>query len=171
MSFRPALVAAVAGVLTLAVAACGSTEGSIEPAASGSAPSGAPGTIAVQTSEYAFAPASITVPAGEVTFSVSNVGAVEHEFEIFEGDQVVDEVEGLVPGLNRDLTVTLEPGAYTFVCKLGWPRGGRHDRDADRHRLTRRISRGQFSLPKGTFTAHATPAAALVDARQPSARG
>ena len=34
------------------------------------------------------------------------------------GDAVVDEVEGLVPGLERDLVVTLEPGEYTFMCKL-----------------------------------------------------
>ena len=63
-------------------------------------------------------PATISVPAGPVTFRVRNTGSVEHEFEIFEGDAVVDEVEGLVPGLVKDLTVTLEAGEYTYVCKL-----------------------------------------------------
>ena len=61
---------------------------------------------------------TITVPAGEVTFDVTNAGTVEHEFEIFKGDDVVDEIEGLVPGLSRRSTVTLAPGDYTFACKL-----------------------------------------------------
>jgi uncharacterized cupredoxin-like copper-binding protein len=30
----------------------------------------------------------------------------------------VDEIEGLVPGLDRTLDVTLEAGDYTFACKL-----------------------------------------------------
>jgi plastocyanin len=76
------------------------------------------GVIAVEAKEYAFTPSAITVPAGSVTFSIRNVGSQEHEFEIFKGDQVVDEVEGIVPGLTKDATVTLEAGEYTFVCKL-----------------------------------------------------
>ena len=56
--------------------------------------------------------------AGSVTFEVTNAGSTEHEFEIFKGDAVVDEIEGLVPGLTRVLTVTLDPGEYTYVCKL-----------------------------------------------------
>ena len=52
------------------------------------------------------------------TFEVTNAGSTEHEFEIFKGDAVVDEIEGLVPGLTRVLTVTLDPGEYTYVCKL-----------------------------------------------------
>jgi uncharacterized cupredoxin-like copper-binding protein len=30
----------------------------------------------------------------------------------------VDEIEGLVPGLTKDLTLTLAAGEYTFFCKL-----------------------------------------------------
>ena len=97
--------------LVLALAACGGTSTSSIPAP----PSGA---IAVIATEYAFAPSTISVPAGEVRFWVRNAGAVEHEFEIFKGDQVVDEIEGLVPGLAKELKVTLDAGDYTFVCKL-----------------------------------------------------
>ena len=46
------------------------------------------------------------------------MGTQEHEFEIFKGDTVVDEIEGLLPTLTLDLAVTLEPGEYTYVCKL-----------------------------------------------------
>ena len=101
-----ALVAAV-------LAACGGGAASAAPATP--VPSG---VIAVEAKEYAFTPSSITVPAGSVTFSIKNVGTQEHEFEVFKGDQVVDEVEGIVPGLTKDATMTLAAGEYTFVCKL-----------------------------------------------------
>ena len=57
------------------------------------------------------------MPAG-ASPSTSRTGAVEHEFEIFKGDEVVDEVEGLVPGLIATLTVTLEPATTRSSCKL-----------------------------------------------------
>ena len=101
-------------VVALIVAACGGGDtGSSGPATA--VPSG---VIAVEAKEYAFTPSAITVPAGSVTFSIRNVGSQEHEFEIFKGDQVVDEVEGIVPGLTKDATMTLAAGDYTFVCKL-----------------------------------------------------
>ena len=76
------------------------------------------GVIAVEAKEYAFTPSALTVPAGAVTFSIRNVGSQEHEFEVFRGDTVVDEVEGIVPGLTKDATMTLAAGEYTFMCKL-----------------------------------------------------
>jgi uncharacterized cupredoxin-like copper-binding protein len=113
---RPAALAltlVMAGVL----AACGGAAPSTGP--STPVPSG---VIAVEASNasgaYIFTPSAITVPAGSVTFSVHNAGREEHEFEIFKGDQVVEEIEGLVPGLTKTLGVTLAAGEYTFVCKL-----------------------------------------------------
>jgi plastocyanin len=97
-----------------AVAACGGGT-----TASAGPPTPVPsGVIAIEAKEYAFTPSAITVPAGAVRFSIKNVGTQEHEFEIFKGDQVIDEVEGIVPGLTKDATFTLEAGDYTFVCKL-----------------------------------------------------
>jgi plastocyanin len=78
----------------------------------------APGTVAVAASEYKFDPSTLSTKAGEVTFAVTNAGNEEHEFEIFKGDQVVDEIEGLTPGLTKSLTATLAAGEYTYVCKL-----------------------------------------------------
>ena len=113
---RPtANIAASAGALAigLLVLGCsGSAGGSAAPA------SLRPGDIAVKASEYKFDPSSITAKAGAVTFVVTNTGSTEHEFEIFKGETVVDEIEGLAPGLTRELTVTLEAGDYTYVCKL-----------------------------------------------------
>jgi iron uptake system component EfeO len=110
---RPARLASFGLGLAALLAACSGTNPSSGPAAS--LPEG---TVAVEATNYAFTPSTISVPAGEVTFRVRNAANEEHEFEIFEGETVVDEVEGLVPGLTKDLTVTLAAGDYTFVCKL-----------------------------------------------------
>ena len=109
-AWAPALAFAFVAAV---IAACGGTTPSSGPATA--LPSG---VIAVEAKEYLFTPSSITAPAGAVMFSVKNAGAQEHEFEIFKGETVVDEIEGLVPGLTKSLTVTLEAGQYTFVCKL-----------------------------------------------------
>ena len=97
-----------------ALAACGG--GTPTP---GGSPTPVPsGVVAVEAKEYAFTPASITVPAGSVSFSIRNVGSQEHEFEILQGDQVVNEGEAIAPGATKDETVTLAAGEYTFICKL-----------------------------------------------------
>jgi iron uptake system component EfeO len=81
--------------LVVVLAACGGA------ASSAAAPTPVPsGVVAVEAKEYTFTPSTITVPAGPITFSVKNAGSEEHEFEVFKGDQVVDEIEGLVPGLT-----------------------------------------------------------------------
>ena len=67
--------------------------------------------VAVTASEYKFDPSTLSTKAGAVTFAVTNGGTTEHEFEIFQGDKVIDEIEGLTPGLTKSLTVTLTPGA------------------------------------------------------------
>ena len=110
---RPAPLATLGFGAAVALAACGGTTPSTGPAAS--LPEG---TIAVEATSYAFTPSAISVPAGEVTFRVRNAANEEHEFEIFQGETVVDEIEGLVPGLTKDLTVPLAAGEYTFMCKL-----------------------------------------------------
>ncbi len=122
---RAAAIAAAIVAVAAVVGACGGSAGS-SPSAAASAPPGTT-TIEIGASEYRFDPSSVTVPAGTVAFHVTNTGHEEHEFEIFSGDQVVDEVEGLVPGLDRTLTVDLAAGEYTYVCKLaGHEAAGMH---------------------------------------------
>jgi high-affinity iron transporter len=103
--------ATVTVALAVALAACGGSGG-------GAPASAAAATVKVGASEYRFDPSTVTVPAGSVTFEVTNNGTEEHEFDVFKGETVVDEIEGLVPGLTRTLPVTLEAGEYTFACKL-----------------------------------------------------
>lgn len=107
---RPVLLAAALAASAVVAACSGGAPASVAPPPSG--------VVAVEAKEYQFTPSTITVAAGKLTFYVRNAGTVEHEFEIFKGDQVVDELEGLVPGLAKNLSVTLEPGTYTYVCKL-----------------------------------------------------
>jgi iron uptake system component EfeO len=76
------------------------------------------GVIAVEAKDFAFTPSALTASAGSVTFSVRNAGSQEHEFEIFQGETVVNEIEGLVPGLTKSLTLDLQAGDYTFMCKI-----------------------------------------------------
>ena len=109
--------AAAIVVLALTLAACGGSAATTAPSAAGGSP-GAGGPIDVAAHEFAFAPSTLAVAAGQVTFHVRNTGALEHEFEILKGETVIDEIEGLVPGLERDLAVTLEPGEYVYVCRL-----------------------------------------------------
>ena len=113
-SVRPACLGLICLGLAMSLAACGGGATSA-PGPEGSLP---PGTLAVEAKEYQFTPSTITVPAGSVLFSIRNAGTQEHEFEIFKGEQLVDEVEGIVPGLTRDVSVNLEAGDYTFLCKL-----------------------------------------------------
>jgi iron uptake system component EfeO len=76
------------------------------------------GAIAIEAKEYQFTPSAITVPAGDVTFSIRNAGTQDHEFKVFRGDEEVAGVDGFAAGLTRDTTATLAAGEYTFLCKL-----------------------------------------------------
>ena len=76
--------------------------------------------------------------AGEVTFSITNRGTIDHEFlvvktdipvgeiplvdnrfeEDAEGIEVVDEIPEFPKGETETLTVELAPGNYQFVCNI-----------------------------------------------------
>jgi plastocyanin len=109
---RPrALTTAVLGI-ALVAGACTSDRPNVPPA---SIPADA---VKVAASEYKFEPGTLAVKTGETTFAVTNAGTTTHEFEVLQGDKVVDEVEGINPGVTKALTVTLAPGTYIYVCKL-----------------------------------------------------
>lgn len=106
-------LAVVAVITVVALAACGGTPASAAPATP--LPSG---VIAIEARDYAFTPADVTAPGGAVTFSVKNVSGQEHQFEIYSGETRVDGIDSLGAGATKDLTVTLQPGAYILICKL-----------------------------------------------------
>ena len=77
-----------------------------------------------------------SVSAGAITFTITNEGVKEHEFEVFKtataagdfaigpDDKVVDpedaeelaEVEGIEGGQTETVTLDLEPGHYALIC-------------------------------------------------------
>jgi len=97
-------------------------------------------TVAVTLQEWAVVVDEASVPAGEVTFSVTNDGPADvHEFVILrtdldpgdlpvdehgavteagEGIEVVDEIEDIAVGDSPELTVTLEAGNYVLLCNV-----------------------------------------------------
>ena len=111
---RAGAVACLAPALALVLAACGgAAPGSAAPATP--LPSGA---IAVEAKEYAFTPSVVTVPAGPVTFAVTNKGSENHEFEVVAGEAPVGKLDAFGRGTTEALTVTLAAGEYTLICRL-----------------------------------------------------
>ena len=131
-------VAIIGTVVILAACAAG---GGGDSAAAGDG-SGDPGgtTVDVTLQEWAVVLSEASVPAGDVTFAITNEGPEDvHEFVILrtdldmaalptddtgavdeagEGMEVVDEVEDVEVGASAELTVTLEAGSYVVVCNV-----------------------------------------------------
>jgi iron uptake system component EfeO len=80
--------------------------------------------VQVTLTESGCEPAAISVPAGPVVLEITNEGGDVAEFEILQGDFVVDEAENIVPGFRSDLVTRLGGGEYTTICySLQSPRG------------------------------------------------
>ena len=85
--------------------------------------------------EWYILPDKTTVDEGNVTFTVHNVGRMDHEFMIFritlpvhdlpvtenglnekKAGKMIGEMEDIRPGETRELTVHMEPGRYVLFC-------------------------------------------------------
>ncbi len=108
---RRLLTAVLAALLTaLTLSACGG---------------GAPATpaarsIAVDASEFAFAPNAFTATVGEeLTFTVTNVGTLEHNFVVFDAAGTELARTSVPVGSNASATVTPSAaGTYEIVCDV-----------------------------------------------------
>lgn len=131
----PLTRAAISAMVALAMTACASPGASQTGGESGS-----PTTVDVTLLEWAVVPALESVPAGPVTFTVTNEGPEDvHEFVVIatdlapadlptdengavteegEGMEVIDEIEDLPVGETRELTVDLEAGNYVLLCNI-----------------------------------------------------
>jgi uncharacterized cupredoxin-like copper-binding protein len=141
MTYRPKLLGGVASIaIALILAACG---GSGSPSASQTtaATSGGGGTtVNVSETEFKIEMDNTSIPAGSVTFNVTNKGTIPHEFVVFKTDDAPDalpmasdepevnedasdlesmgEVEDVEPGTSKSFTATLEPGKYVAICNV-----------------------------------------------------
>jgi len=75
------------------------------------------GQVPVSLAEFAISMPS-TLPAGRVTFAITNDGTITHSFEI-EGNGIEKQLKNpLEPGKTDMLSVNLEPGTYTVYCPI-----------------------------------------------------
>jgi uncharacterized cupredoxin-like copper-binding protein len=73
--------------------------------------------VDVKLTEYAIEMPR-TMPPGPVTFSVTNAGTTEHNFEV-EGEGIEKTFDtNLKPGETRNLPVDLAAGTYTISCPV-----------------------------------------------------
>jgi uncharacterized cupredoxin-like copper-binding protein len=151
------MVVAAVGWLTLGLMACGDDSSSNQTTTEAPpAASGAGTTVAVHLGDtgeqggkkYFLTVDKATVPAGEITFVIDNVGTVHHEMAIFKTDlpadklpmteenEVDEEKGGLLTeavyatplrgdedhrirdGRGVNFTITLQPGKYVLLCNL-----------------------------------------------------
>lgn len=99
----------------LLLAACAGS--SITPTASLASPGGGTLSIIVALTNDGCAPDRSSIPAGSVTFNVTNQGGDSvDEVELMLDDRIVGEREDLTPGLSGTFTVQLEPGSYVLAC-------------------------------------------------------
>lgn len=114
MRTRTTASIAVMVLLTLSLAACSSDvgdPGGSTPSSASSASGGAAG-LTITAQDFSFSPDSLAVPSGESTITVTNSGAVEHNFTL-DDDSVSEDVE---PGESVTVTVDVSADA-PFHCK------------------------------------------------------
>ncbi|HEX9737612.1 MAG TPA: hypothetical protein VGA91_00125 [Candidatus Limnocylindria bacterium] len=97
-------------------------------------------TVNVSLQEWAVVPDETSVPAGEITFSVTNDGPNDvHEFVILrtdldpgdlpvdehgavteagEGIEVIDEIEDIPVGETQEVSADLAAGSYVLLCNI-----------------------------------------------------
>ncbi|MBK5268385.1 MAG: cupredoxin domain-containing protein [Acidimicrobiia bacterium] len=135
-------------LLTLLLGACSSTATTTTAAASSdttAAAAGNPGEVIITLADVSadsmlLTPDPASAAAGEVTFVITNTGTEEHEFVVLktdlgiadlpfdeaadevledgEGVVALDEIESIMPGETKTLTVTMEAGNYALICNF-----------------------------------------------------
>lgn len=115
---------------------------------------GAPTQVPVRLSEWKVELSVTSIPAGPVTFVITNAGSVPHAFEV-EGRGVERETRVIQPGATDSLTLTLRAGSYEAYCPVG------NDSHKRLGMVTRfRVGAAATAAPYGT----AEPAAASAPA-------
>ena len=115
-----ALVTGIAGCTKDSGAQSGSNSDPYSNSASvtPSAQSGGASSVSVRLSEWKLEPSRLTVPTGEVEFTVTNGGTMLHAFEV-EGQGLEKDLEPIKVGATSTLRLTLPPGTYELYCPIG----------------------------------------------------
>ena len=91
-------------------------------------------TTKVTEKEWGVKPLPVKVKAGKVTFSVKNIGHLNHEFLVLKTSKAaskltvrgatavatgqVGKIAQFKPGVTKTLTLTLKAGHYVLICNL-----------------------------------------------------
>lgn len=99
------------------------TAASPAPSTTGAGPSApaAEQSVAVNAFEFGYAVDVTEMPAGEVTFTLTNGGGMDHDLVLEGVPGAATELIG--PTESDSFTVTLEPGTYTLFCSVSGHRG------------------------------------------------
>jgi uncharacterized cupredoxin-like copper-binding protein len=110
------VVAVVALVATVAMTACASSQGKTWTTQVTSTARGS--TVEVILKDYEIVMPE-SVPAGEITFNITNAGGHPHNLEVELPGNKRRLDNDLKPGESRTLVVTMIPGTYSIECPVG----------------------------------------------------
>ena len=116
--------------LGLVLAACGDTATATPPPptampvppttaatpAAGGGGSAAP--IEIKLSEWSIDPKDLTVPAGKVTFHVTDGGKFTHDFAVMSNGTEIARSDKIGGGADTTFTVDLQAGTYQTLCDI-----------------------------------------------------
>lgn len=109
---RPLAVASGVGALVLALTGC---------VANSPAGSSAATAVTVDGSDDTCSLSTTSVPSGPVTFTMTNTGSDNSEFELLaeDGLRIISEKENIGPGTSGSMTVSVPAGDYYTACVPG----------------------------------------------------
>lgn len=102
-----------------------------------------PSAVTATLAEWKIELSQHRIPAGTVTFTVTNAGSIPHAFEI-EGQGIEQQTAVIPPGERLTLTLTLTPGTYQVYCPVGEDSHKKLGMDA---RLV--VAGGSHATPRG----------------------
>lgn len=101
------------------LAAVGLTAVYTRMAAPGPQPTAPSSSLTVVAREFLYEPKDLAAKAGEVTFTVRNAGAIEHDFVVENAaKKIVAEARPFPAGKTVQVKVRLAPGAYVVYCSI-----------------------------------------------------
>lgn len=131
---RFALLIPLVAVGVLALAGCSKSTSS----SSSNTPAAGSTTVNATLKEWTLSLDKSSAPSGNVTFSATNSGTVDHELLVFKTDLAPDalplagssvdeeaygvtkkdEIAEFSPGTTKTLTLNLDPGKYVLICNV-----------------------------------------------------
>jgi len=123
---RVLLLAIAIVALAVGVAACGGDDDSLAEPAPPAAPTEEPAAgggsseiplAAVEDGSFAYDTTELSAGAGDITIAFSNPSGTPHNVAV-EGEGIEPEFGEIVTNADAPITVSLEPGTYTFFCSV-----------------------------------------------------